>query len=353
MVAGEDSYADPVNEIDNPIPSTDPAAPAPRPLFRPGQLNHMTSLAEAAKVSHAVRSTGRPVVLVPMGPSCHAGNIEAVRAAAALPRALVIVAVWASTGSDAAAGDGAPWEDALHREGVEILLRAPAPQPRTEVHSPVAGVDAHQLTALARLVLGSGCSDVVLGERDYCLLIAAQAMLTDLAIPVKLHAIPVIRDRDGLPFSTTLGRLAPAEREAAVALPAALTAGAFVASEGQHTILRTVRETLGAEPGVAVRRLELLDPMLRPLPEGATEARLLAEVEILSSGERVEDSVGVLLVDRDREIARTALEAAGLDPEISDDEWAQMRSLQDQVRAVKAQREEREKGREHTSPHND
>ncbi|MCF4007177.1 pantoate--beta-alanine ligase [Corynebacterium uropygiale] len=310
--------------------------------FRPGELNRYSSLTEVAKLSHAIRSTGRPVVLVPLGLPCHAGNIEAVRAAASLPRALVIAALWRGLdddSSDSAIEDAA---QALSRAGVEVLLSAPAREPRTEVHSPLEGVGRSQLTALARLVLGSGCTDLVLGERDYRLLIAAQAMITDLAIPVTLHAIPVIRDRDGLPFSTTLMGLDPAEREAAVALSAALTAGAFVASEGADAVLRTVEETVEAAPGVELCSLLLLDPMLGPLAEGATEGRLLAEVELSASGERVEDSVGILLMDREREIARTALEAAGLDPEISDEEWAELRSLQGRVRAAKAEREERE-----------
>ncbi|WP_187974336.1 pantoate--beta-alanine ligase [Corynebacterium poyangense] len=303
--------------------------------YTPGELQIHHSAADVAQVSRALRTTGRPIVVVPTGPELHPGNIELIRAAAALPRALIMVAM----PDQSLEGDReAEITAILRREKAEILLLADPPALRTRVHSSLTTVDSAELCRLMWLMNATSCTDVVLGERDYELLIATQQMIADFVIPVRLHAIPVIRDHDGLAFSRLTQSLSQDVREEAVGLSAALTAAAFVADQGREHVLRVFADTIAACPHLKLHSVQLSRPTLDPLRDGDVEARLIAEVE-LSTGGRLRDSVGVVLVDRDREIAAAALEAAGLDPHLSAEEWAQIKELQSQVQQVKARRE--------------
>ena len=47
-------------------------------------------------------------------------------------------------------------------------------------------------------------------------------MIADLALEVRLRALPTVRDTDGLPLSTRNARLSPKERARALSLPRAL-----------------------------------------------------------------------------------------------------------------------------------
>ena len=60
--------------------------------FTPGQATVLTDPTQARVFSRAMRKTGRPVILVPLGAGLHAGHIALIRAARRIPRGMVVVA---------------------------------------------------------------------------------------------------------------------------------------------------------------------------------------------------------------------------------------------------------------------
>ncbi|HJD78747.1 MAG TPA: pantoate--beta-alanine ligase, partial [Corynebacterium pollutisoli] len=59
--------------------------------FEEGQAREF-SLEQVGVLARAMRKTGRPVVLVPLGTGLHAGHLALIRAAQRIPRAVVIAA---------------------------------------------------------------------------------------------------------------------------------------------------------------------------------------------------------------------------------------------------------------------
>jgi pantoate--beta-alanine ligase len=101
----------------------------------------------------------------------------------------------------------------------------------------------------------------------------------DLDQPVRVEALPTVREPDGLALSSRNVRLSPSERERATALSRALTAAAGAAEAGAS--LDDVRETALAqlrEAGVEPEYLALVDPETFGSPNGAVLVAVAARV---------------------------------------------------------------------------
>ena len=117
-------------------------------------------------------------------------------------------------------------------------------------------------------------------------------MVTDLNMEVQVHGVPIVREADGLAKSSRNVYLSDEERELALTLSAALTAGAFVAEQGSAAVLQTAGSILDAASGVDVDYLELRGTDLSDTPEDG-EARLLVAARVGTT--RLIDNVGVPL----------------------------------------------------------
>ena len=129
----------------------------------------------------------------------------------------------------------------------------------------------------------------MLGEKDFELLVALQRAVTALRMEVKLHSVPIVRASSGVAMSLRNDRLAQVDREAALALSAALTAGAHVAERGADEVLATARGVLEAA-GVSHDYLQLRSLGFGPAPAQG-DARLLGAITL--GGVRLIDNVGV------------------------------------------------------------
>ncbi len=89
----------------------------------------------------------------------------------------------------------------------------------------------------------------VFGEKDYQQLMVIRRMVDDLAMPVEIVGLPIVREADGLAMSSRNGYLTPREREQAPKLyeNLQLTARALRAGDRDYALLEAKgRELLGS-----------------------------------------------------------------------------------------------------------
>ena len=121
------------------------------------------------------------------------------------------------------------------------------------------------LTVVTKLFAAVRPDLAFFGEKDYQQLMLIRQMVRDLGQPVRVVAVPTVREPDGLALSSRNVLLSPAERASARALSAALLAGRDAAGSAE-AVLAAARAVLAAAAGVQVEYLELRDPELRPGP---------------------------------------------------------------------------------------
>jgi pantoate--beta-alanine ligase len=119
------------------------------------------------------------------------------------------------------------------------------------------------------------------GEKDYQQLTLIRRMVVDLELDVRIVGVPTVREPDGLALSSRNRYLDETERQAAVALSAALRAGATAAERGAGAdgALAAAWTTIAAGTGVKLDYLVLTDPDLGPAP-AAGAARLLVAARV-------------------------------------------------------------------------
>ncbi|BDB45352.1 MULTISPECIES: pantoate--beta-alanine ligase [Mycobacterium] len=272
--------------------------PAKTPTFERDQLNVYTTPREVSDVARALRQTGRRIMLVPTMGALHEGHLTLVRAAKRVPGSVVVVSIFVNplqfgANEDLDAYPRTLQEDLelLRAEGVEIVFAptAAAMYPdglRTTVQP---GPLAAELEGAVRPTHFAGVLTVVLkllqivrpdraffGEKDYQQLVLIRQMVADLNIDTQIVGVPTVREADGLARSSRNRYLDPVQREAAVALSAALTAGAHAASHGVQAALDAARAVLDATPGVVVDYLQLRDTDLGPEPTGGSGRLVVA-----------------------------------------------------------------------------
>ncbi len=271
------------------------------PAFTPGELNVYSRPRDVTDVSRALRHTGRRVMLVPTMGALHDGHLSLVRAAKRVPGSVVVVSIFVNplqfgVGEDLDAYPRTLEDDLalLRAEDVHIVFAptAAAMYPdglRTTVQP---GPLAAELEGRVRPTHFAGVLTVVMkllqivrpdraffGEKDYQQLVLVRQMVADLNLDVSIVAVPTVREADGLAMSSRNRYLDPERREAAVALSAALTAGAHAAQDGPQAALAAAGAVLEAMPALAVESLELRDLELGPLRPGRP-ARLLVAARL-------------------------------------------------------------------------
>ncbi|APQ54866.1 Pantothenate synthetase [Corynebacterium pseudotuberculosis] len=176
-------------------------------------------------LSRAFKKQGKPVVMVSIGTQVHAGHVALLRTARRIPGAVVVVV----------ARENQPTFAAERVDAVYIDRDEPA---RTLI-------DANpRLTRRIALLNLVGPTDVIYGEDDYAFLLHTQRAITDLRIPVKVHSVPTVRMPDGIAISSRNSRIPTEDREKALALSAAVTAGALRGVEAAKQVLAAA----GVEP---------------------------------------------------------------------------------------------------------
>jgi len=271
------------------------------PKFTAGELNVYSRPQDVSDVSRALRTTGRRVVLVPTMGALHEGHLTLVRAAKRVPGAVVVVSIFVNPLQFGAGEDLGAYPrplDAdlalLRAEGVEVVFTPTAADmyphgQRSSVMPGPLGADleggsrpthfAGMLTVVLKLLQIVKPDRAFFGEKDYQQLVLVRQMVDDLDVDVKIVAVPIVREADGLAMSSRNRYLDEVEREQAGALSAALLAGMYAASRGASEALEAARAVLVEVPAIDVDYLEVRDTWLGPAPaEGA--ARLLVAARL-------------------------------------------------------------------------
>lgn len=287
--------------------------------FTAGATTVHTDPAALAPVTRALRRSGRPVVLVPTMGALHAGHRELIRVARRCPGAVTVVSIFVNP------LQFGPHEDLdryprrfeadlemCREQGVELVF-APAaqamyppgsatPDAMTTVHPGALGAELEGasrpghftgvLTVVAKLFGIVRPDRALFGEKDYQQLVLIDRMARDLQLGVRVVGVPTVRDADGLALSSRNAYLDAGQRAAAVALSAALAAGAHAGARGPEAVLRAAATVLRAEPAVILDYLELRGRGLGPVPPHGP-ARLLVAATVGST--RLIDNIGVHL----------------------------------------------------------
>ncbi|WP_454194743.1 pantoate--beta-alanine ligase [Nocardia sp. Marseille-Q1738] len=287
--------------------------PKLRGAYRPGELTVHHDPAVLSAVSGALRGVGRTVALVPTMGALHEGHVEIVRLAKRTNQ-VVIVSIFVNPLQFGANEDLDTYPrtldtdvELLRAEGVELVF-APSVSdmypdgPRTTVHPGPLGAElegasrpthfAGMLTVVAKLLQIARPTEAFFGEKDYQQLTLIRQMVRDLNFDVKITPVVTVREADGLALSSRNRYLDPVQRESALALSAALSAGRHAAGLGGEAVLAAARQVLDAATGVDLDYLELRSANLGPAP-ATGNARLLIAAKVGAT--RLIDNIAVTL----------------------------------------------------------
>ncbi|MDP8977822.1 MAG: pantoate--beta-alanine ligase [Actinomycetota bacterium] len=249
------------------------------------------------------RRAGRAVGLVPTMGALHPGHLSlvarAVRECDVVVASVFVNPLQFAPGEDLESYPGDPEGDAelLESAGVAAMFAPPPerftpPGRRTTVHVDglTDGLEGASrpthfdgvTTIVSKLLHAAWPDRAYFGEKDYQQLVVVRVMARDLDMPVEIVGCPVVREPDGLAWSSRNMRLSASQRVHAVALSAALRAAAESWTGDADAARRSLRSTLAAAPGVRLDYAEVVDPeTLEPLAgtvEGPVRALVAAWV---------------------------------------------------------------------------
>lgn len=246
---------------------------------------HVDKIADLRAACDDARASGSRVGIVPTMGYLHEGHCSLMRAARA-DNDFVVVTIFVNPLQFGANEDLDSYPRDLtadlaqcEREGVDCVF-APSATEMYPTGAPLTTVHVDELTAdlcgkarpthfdgvttvVAKLFGIVGSSRAYFGRKDAQQLAVITRMVTDLNMPVEVVGCPLVREPDGLAMSSRNAYLSPEERQAARVLSRALHQAAQAVADGErdsNAILALVRETVGAEPLVALEYVEARDP---------------------------------------------------------------------------------------------
>ncbi|HEX6340803.1 pantoate--beta-alanine ligase [Umezawaea sp.] len=274
--------------------------------------------ARLARVTRTLRAAGRNIALVPTMGALHEGHRKLIREAQVMQNTVVVVSIFVNPlqfgpdedldryprtlesdvdicGEERVGLVFAPGVEDMYPLGTNVTV-SPGPLGEELEGATRPGHFDGVLTVVAKLFNIVGPTYAVFGEKDYQQLTLVHRMARELNFPLDVVGVPTVREHDGLALSSRNRFLDAEQRQAAVALSAALVAGAHVSAQGAEAVLDTARATLAAVPEVELDYLELRAPDLGPAPEKG-DARLLVAARVGKT--RLIDNAAVLLGDGD------------------------------------------------------
>ncbi|MDN4480152.1 pantoate--beta-alanine ligase [Demequina muriae] len=157
------------------------------------------------------------------------------------------------------------------------------------------------LTVVLKLLHLTSPDVALFGAKDAQQVIAVRTMVRDLAVPVRIEAVPTVRDPDGLALSSRNAHLSSDDRDSALALSRALAAAEAAARNGASAadVVRSGMDVLAgaarASAGITVDYVAALDP--RTAHEVPADHRGEAVIAVAATvrGTRLIDNTSVLI----------------------------------------------------------
>jgi len=237
-----------------------------------------------AGLAAARRGLAAPVVLIPTMGALHEGHRALLRRGQELsgPNGSVVVSVFVNPLQFGVGEDFDTYPRTLEEdvavcaeEGVDLVFAPghaqmyPAEQLVTVDPGPMGqllegafrpGFFTGVLTVVLKLFQLARPDVAVFGEKDAQQLALVRRMTEDFVLGIEIAGVPIVRDPDGLAISSRNRFLSAAERQTALALPAALRAGRAAALAGPAGVLKAAHQVLDAAPGLLPDYLALVDP---------------------------------------------------------------------------------------------
>lgn len=186
----------------------------------------------------------------------------------------------------------APTPDVVYPEGDALVRVTAGPLGNVLCGASRPGHFDGVLTVVAKLLHLTRPDVAFFGEKDAQQLALIRRMVRDLDFDVEIVGVPTVREPDGLALSSRNAYLDAGQRDAALALSRALTAGSRAAAQGPEAVRLAAKAVLDAEPRLTLDYLALVDPdTLEPL-DRSHEAALLA-VAAWSGSTRLIDNVTI------------------------------------------------------------
>lgn len=248
-----------------------------------------------------LKSSSRPLVLVPTMGAFHAGHLSLMQRAREIagPQGTVVVSIFVNPiqfdrASDLAAYPRPMASDLADCEaaGVDVVFTPAAdsmyfPDRSITVTESLLSRDlcgatrpGHfdgVCTVVLKLFNLTQCDSAVFGEKDFQQLAIIRQMVRDLDVPVEIISSATVREPDGLAMSSRNVRLTPAQRADAPRIRQALLAAADHDSPAE--ILGTARSAIEQSPLARVDYLSVVDAeSLQPVASLARPAVLATAV---------------------------------------------------------------------------
>jgi pantoate--beta-alanine ligase len=117
-------------------------------------------------------------------------------------------------------------------------------------------------TVVAKLLIAAEPDRAYFGQKDAAQVAVLRRMVADLRLPVEIVVCPIVREPDGLAFSSRNRYLSPAERVQALVLSRAIRRVEALAAAGERRaskLIEAAREAFAAAPAVREDYIELVD----------------------------------------------------------------------------------------------
>ena len=244
----------------------------------------MRTVRTVEDVRASVAASPRPVGLVPTMGALHDGHLALVRRARQTC-ATVVVSLFVNPAQfdEAADLDAYPRDEArdaasASEAGADVLF-APAPEvvyppgfattvSVGAVSEPMEGAVRGAghfdgvATVVTKLLNMVGPDAAFFGQKDAQQLVVIRRLVCDLDLPVRIEAVPTVREPDGLALSSRNIHLRGDDRRRAVALSRALRAAEDAAHHGERDAAAVRRAALRplTDSGLEPEYLELVSP---------------------------------------------------------------------------------------------
>ena len=278
------------------------------------ELLELTTIPDLRSWTHAQRTAGRRIGLVPTMGYLHEGHLalidEARRRADAVIMSIFVNPLQFGPGEDLAryprdlprdralaSGRSVeavfiPSVEVMYPPGSEVRVIPGASAERWE-GAARPGHFAGVLTVVAKLFHLIEPELACFGRKDIQQVILVRQMVRDLDWPIEVVAVPTVREADGLAMSSRNAYLGPADRRRAVTLSRALRAAHAAWTDGETraaAIEGRMRQELSAEPEISVEYIAVAEPKgLAPVvtADGGTIVAIAARI----GGTRLIDNI--------------------------------------------------------------